>query len=242
MRKSRRAEDPPLLEKRFAGAAALPLATAFLFLLGLAPPAYAAKKSSDPADSEEPLGAIVAPASLPQGGSAIYAYGGVPDVAVGYRQGVSVVELEARAKLNYFLLSFAFEVLLKSTVASDNSSALAPYLGVGVVYDSGSHYITSVNFQYTAIRALAGLIYTYRLADLATVIVELDAPLDLTLNPAHGARFTPLVGGGVEVNLSPTVSGLLMGQLGVDYLKEPLGAPQWSLGYQVRAGFGFRLF
>ena len=232
MRKSRRAEGRPILG-----------AIAFLFFLaGLAPHASAAPKSSDPADSEEPLGAIVAPASLPQGASAIYLYGGVPDVVLGYRQGVSVVEVEARGRFNYILLSYAFEVLLKSTIASDNSSALAPFLGVGIVHDSGSHYITTVNFQYTAIRALAGLIYTYRIGDLATVIAELDAPLDLTLSPANGYRFTPLVGGGFEVNLSPTVSGLLMGQLGVDYLKEPLGVPKWSLGYQVRAGFGFRLF
>ncbi len=238
MRKSRRAEHRWRLEP-LAGAAALPLA---ILLVGSASPASAAKKSSDPADNDEPLGAIVAPASLPQGASAIYAYGGVPDVALGYRQGVSSVELEARARLNYLLLSFAFEVLLKSTIASDNSSALAPFVGVGIVYDSGSRYITNLNFKYTAIRALAGLIYTWRLGDVASAIGELDAPLDLTLSPAHGIRFTPLAGGGLELYLSPTVTGLLMGQLGVNYLREPLGVPQWSLGYQVRAGFGFRLF
>jgi len=229
MHKSRRAEGRPNLN-------------AIGFLVLLLSSVSAAKKSLDPADNEEPLGAIVAPASLPQGASAIYLYGGVPDVVLGYRQGVSIVELEARGRFNYILLSYAFEVLLKSTIASDNSSALAPFLGVGIVHDSGSHYITTVNFQYTGIRALAGLIYTYRIGDLATVIGELDAPLDLTLSPSQGVRFTPLFGGGFEVNLSPSVSGLLMGQLGVDYLKEPLGVPKWSLGYQVRAGFGFRLF
>lgn len=232
MRKSRRVER-----------CSAPHALVLLLLL-LSSPSLAAlvKKSSDPADSDEPVGAIVAPASLPQGAAAIYAYGGVPDVVVGYRQGVSVVEVETRARLNYFLLSFGLEVLLKSTVASDNSSALAPYVGVGIVYDSGSRYITTLNFKYTAIRGLAGLIYTYRLGDIASAIAELDAPLDLALSPAHGVRFSPLGGGGIEVYLGPNVTGLLMGQLGVNYLREPLGVPQWGLGYQVRAGFGFRLF
>lgn len=222
-----------------ASSKALPL---LVLLLGAACSAAAAKKSADPADSDEPVGGVVAPASLPEGAASIYAYGGVPDIAVGYRQGVSVVELEARGRFNYFLLSFAFEMLLKSTVASDYSSALAPYVGVGIVHDTGSRYITALNFQYTAIRALAGLIYTYRLGDLASAIAELDAPLDLAITPAHGIRFTPLGGGGIEVYLGPNVTALLMGQLGVNYLREPLGVPQWGLGFQFRAGFGFRLF
>ncbi len=240
MRKSRRPRRWRMLDELFAALGA-PLASALVCLV-CATAAAAKTKSSDPAESNEPVGAVIAPATLPEGAAALYAYGGIPEVAVGYRQGVSSVEVEARAKFNYVLVSFAFEVLLKHAIASDDAAALAPFIGIGIAYDFGSRYITTRNFQYTAIRGLAGLIGTYRLGDLASLIGELDLPLDLSVNPARGFRFTPLAGGGLEIYLGPSVTGLLLGQLGVDFLREPLGVPQWGLGYEVRAGFGFRLF
>jgi hypothetical protein len=191
---------------------------------------------------DQASGAVVAPATLPEGAASAYAYGGVQEVGVGYRQGVSSVELEARAKLNYFLLSFAFEALLKRSIVSEGSLAVAPFLGVGIVHDTGSRYLTAPNFQYTGIRALGGAIGTYRLTEVATLVAELDIPLDLSLNPTQGVRFGPLAGGGIEAYLGSDISVLVMGQLGFTFFREPLGVPQWSLGYQLRAGFGFRLF
>ena len=201
-----------------------------------------AAAAATPADKHQVFGAVVAPSTLPEGAASAYGYGGVQEFGIGYRQGVSSVEVEARAKFNYFLISVAFELLLKHTLISEGPFALAPFVGVGFVHDTGSRYITSVNFQYTGVRALAGLIGTHRLTDVAAVVAELDLPLDLSFNPAKGARFAPLAGGGFELYLGSDVSALLMGQLGVNFVREPLGVPQWGLGYQVKAGFGFRLF
>ena len=203
----------------------------------------AAQAALTTADKERLYGAVVAPATLPEGTASAYVFGGVQELGVGYRQGVSsTVELEARFKLNYYLISGAIEVLLKHTVASDDVFALAPYIGVGLVHDTGSRWVTQQNFQYTGIRALGGLIGTIRLGDTATAVGELDIPLDLSLSPTHGARFAPLTGGGFELKLSSEITALLMGQIGFTYMKEPLGIPQWGFGYQVKLGLGFRLF
>ncbi len=201
-------------------------------------PALAASR-----DKDHGLGAVVAPATMPEGAASAYVYGGAPQVGVGYRQGVSsTIELEGRFKLNYYLLSLAVEVLLKNTIASDETFALAPYIGIGFVHDTGSRWVTQQNFQYTGIRALAGLIGTIRLGEAATAVGELDLPLDLSLSPTHGVRFAPLTGGGFEFKLTPEVTLLLMGQLGFNYLREPLGLAQWGFGYQLTLGLGFRLF
>jgi hypothetical protein len=206
-------------------------------------PWISAAQALTPAQKERLYGAVVAPATLPEGTASAYVYGGVPEAAVGYRQGVSTrIELEARFKLNYYLVSVAVEVLLKHTIASNDALALAPFLGVGFVHDTGSRWVTQTNFQYTGIRTLAGLIGTLRLGDVATAVGELDLPLDLSLRPTHGTRFAPLAGGGFELKLTSEVTTLLMGQIGFIYSKEPLGVPQWDLGYQVKFGLGFRLF
>ena len=208
----------------------------------LAPPSASTARASSLDERRQNFGALVAPATLPEGAASAYAYGGAQELAVGYRQGVSTVELEARAKFNYFLLSFAFEVLLKHAIAGNESWSVAPFLGVGFVHDTGSQYLRSNNFEYTGVRLLAGAVATRRVSGTVSVIAELDVPLDLSFSPPQVARWSSLVGGGAEIYLGSDFTALLMGQLGVDYLKEPLGVPQWSLGYQVRAGFGYRFF
>jgi hypothetical protein len=213
-----------------------------IFITALALWACSATAESALADKHQVFGAAVAPSTLPEGAASAYVYGGVQELATGYRQGLGSVEIEARAKFNYFLISVAFEVLLKHTVTADEPIALAPFLGIGLVHDTGSRYITSVNFQHTGVRALAGLIGTHRLNDVTAVVAELDLPLDLAFSPPTGVWFAPLAGGGFELYLGSDVSALLMGQLGVTFAREPLGVPQWALGYQVKAGFGFRLF
>jgi len=189
------------------------------------------------------FGAVVAPATMPEGAASAYVYGGAPQVGVGYRQGVSsTVEVEGRFKLNYYLVSVAVEVLLKHTIASDDTFALAPFIGIGFVHDTGSRWVTQENFKYTGIRALAGLIGTIRLGEVTTAVGELDLPLDLSLNPSHGVRFAPLTGGGLEFKLTPEITMLVLGQIGFNYSREPLGLAQWDFGYQVTLGLGFRLF
>jgi len=209
----------------------------------LLPPLAAAEPASGQMpDKYESFGAVIAPASLPRGATALYGYAGAQDIAAGFRQGMNFVELEARARLNYFLLTISAELLLRHTFYRSSAAELAPYLGAGFVYDSGSGYIRAGNFQYAGVRAMGGLIATYRLAETVRAVGELDIPLDVTLSVSNGYRFFPLAGGGVEVYLGSDVTGLLMGQFGLDILREPQGVPVVSFGYQLRVGLGFRLF
>lgn len=224
----------------------LPITGPRLLVLALAlPPGAAAAQSASgrvPNQSES-FGAVVAPASLPSGASAVYVYAGAQEIAAGSRHGLSLFEVEARARFNYFLLAISAELLLRHTFYRSPTAELAPYLGAGFVFDSGSRYaVKDGNFQYTGIRALGGLIGTYRIAETVRAVGELDIPLDIALNAANGYRFFPLGGGGVEVYLGSGVTGLLMGQLGVDLFREPQGVPVVHLGYQFRVGLGFRLF
>lgn len=194
------------------------------------------------AEKSDSFGAVVAPATLPRGSTAVYGYGGAQEIAAGFRQGLAVFEVEARARFNYFLIAFSAELVLRHTFYRSSAAELAPYLGAGFVYDAGARYFRSGNFEYSGIRALGGLIATYKIAETVRAVGELDVPMDFVLNPAHGYRFFPLAGGGAEVYLGPDITGLLMAQLGVDVLREPLGDPVFYLGYQFRIGLGFRLF
>lgn len=215
----------------------------FVPALVIAPLLTAASETrSREADRYESFGAVVAPATLPSGASALYGYAGVQDIAVGFRQGLSSFEFEARARVNYFLLTGSLELLLRHTIYRTPSTAVAPFLGVGGVYDTGSRYLRAGNFQYSGVRALGGVVATYRIAETVRAVGEIDVPLDIALNPSQGYRFSPLAGGGTEIYLGSDVSGLIMAQFGVDSIREPLGVAVVSFGYQVKVGLGFRLF
>jgi hypothetical protein len=208
----------------------------------LAIPRKAVAQAPGVPDKYTAFGAVLAPATMPAGAASAYGYAGVQEIGAGYRQGVSALELEGRAKLNYFLLAIAVEVVLKHSLARDEAGDVAPFLGVGFVYDTGSHYARSENFSYTGVRALAGLVTTYRLMDTVSAVAELDLPLDLTFSSPTGFRFNPLAGGGLEVYLGGDMTALILGQLGLEVMREPLGVTQVGLGYQIRVGVGFRLF
>jgi hypothetical protein len=212
------------------------LATAFA-------PSLAGAEGTPPLpDKRETFGGVVAPAALPVASSSLYAFVGLPDLGVGYRQGFSDFEIEARAKLNYLQLAFAAEVLGKYALARQGGLDVAPFLGVGFVADSGARYFDPVNFSYLGIRALGGLAVTYRLGDTVRLVGQLDVPFDFPLGPQGGSKFNPLAGGGAEIYLGEDFSGLLLGQLGLDVMKEPGGVPQTRLGYAIRLGLGWRLF
>ncbi|HZI10807.1 MAG TPA: hypothetical protein VE153_10495 [Myxococcus sp.] len=49
--------------------------------------------------SEDRLGAVVAPVTLPDGSTSLYGFMGAPELGVGFRQGISGFELEARGWL-----------------------------------------------------------------------------------------------------------------------------------------------
>jgi hypothetical protein len=218
-----------------------PAILALALVAALVPSLAGAEGSSLP-DKRETFGGVVAPATLPRASSALYGFVGLPDLGAGYRQGLSDFEIEARAKFNYLQLALALEVLGKYALVRQGELDVAPFLGVGFVGDTGSRYFDTSNFAYLGIRALGGLAATYRLGDTLRLVGQLDVPYDFVLGSEGGLRFTPVAGGGAEIYLGEDISGLLLGQLGVDTMKEPSGVPVTRLGYAVRLGLGFRLF
>ena len=192
-------------------------------------------------NKQETFGAVVAPTTLPAGANAVYGFVGVPEVGAGYRQGFGGYELEGRARLNYLQLSLAAEVLGRYAVPRTGPLELAPFLGLGIVGNTGSTYFDTYNFSYVGLRVLAGLVAGYRVSDTLRVLGEFDVPFDLPVGQG-GARLAPVAGGGAELYLANDFSVLALGQLGVDVAKLPNGSTVTRLGYAVRLGLGFRIF
>ena len=59
------------------------------------------RSPDQPPDKKETFGAVVGPSTLPAGATAAYAYVGLPEVGVGFRQGLWFGEWEARARANF---------------------------------------------------------------------------------------------------------------------------------------------
>ncbi|MFP2933130.1 hypothetical protein ACLESO_49875 [Pyxidicoccus sp. 3LG] len=194
-----------------------------------------------PAD-QDPLGAVVAPVTLPDGSTAIYGFVGAPELGVGFRQGIAGFELEARGRFNWFQLSAALELAARRKVYERGAVALAPSLGLGVVLNSGSTYMDDDNFSGVLFRLSPGLIAGYRVADTVTLLGLVDLPFDVGLTTDKARRFQALGGGGVEVYLGSNLSVLAAGQLGVEAFRERVGESQTRLGWNVRLGLGTRLF
>lgn len=209
-------------------------------VVSVSEPARAAELSLP--DKRETFGAVVAPAALPTASSAAYGYVGAPELGIGYRQGFGALELETRVRVNYMLLTGALEGLAKYSLIHEARLGVAPFLGVGFVANSGARYLDANNFAYLGLRALGGVTVSYLLMDTVRAVGQLEVPLDFPLARQGGSKFTPLAGGGAEIYLGQDFTGLLMGQLGVDVLKEPGGIPLTRLGYAVQLGFGYRLF
>ncbi len=206
---------------------------------------FAARAQVPPELEENPnwFGAFAAPAVLPSGAASTYAYAGAPSVGIGYRQGLAgYLELEGRVELDYLKLSLIPQGYAKLVAFQRDRLQLAPLIGIGAVLNSGATYIDDENFSYFGIRVIPGANLSYRITEIASLIGELRVPIDFTLSPSGGSRVTPLLGGGAEIFLGDDVTAGIVGQLGVDVLKEPLGVPQARLGYSVRIGLGYRLF
>lgn len=193
--------------------------------------------------SAESFGGVYGPATLPGGAIATYAFVGVPELAAGYRQGLGgIVELEARARFQYLDLAIAGELQLKFSLWHDDRNDIALGIGGGIVGNSGSQYFDPNNLQFVSIRAMLTGVATHRLGESVRAIGLLEVPYDFGLGAPAGARFTPLGGGGLEVYLGGDATALLLGELGADVLRQPLGVPFVRLGYAVRLGVAFRLF
>jgi hypothetical protein len=214
--------------------------TALAVLLSLSAAAKRPAVSID--EREEEFGAVVGPAVLPAAASSAYAYIGVPEIGVGYRYGLGLLEFEARGRLDWRSLSLGLEALLKISAFEDGWWELAPFLGVGLGFNTGATYLDRQNFSYVAVRILGGMNVTYRVADTVYLLGALELTGDLSVSPGGASRFTPLIGGGAEFYLSKQVSLSALGLLGVDVLHRRPGETYTRLGYGARVGLGFRLF
>jgi hypothetical protein len=198
--------------------------------------------SSSLPNSKEVMGAVIAPAALPSGASAAYGFLGIQEIGAGYRQGTGGVEFEARATFNYLLLSAGAEVAAKYAAFRSDRIEVAPVLGFGLGLDTGARYFDKANFSYFALRPRIGAVSTFKVTDTLVALATIDVPWAFSVNPTGGTHTRPMAGGGVEVYLGSDMTALVLGQLGVDAIKEPLGVTQVRLGYQLMLGLGFRLF
>jgi hypothetical protein len=198
---------------------------------------------SAPAVGPETVGGVIAPPIMPRGSTALYALLGAPDVGGGYRQGFSKAELEVRLWFNYLQAAATLEVGGKMSVYRKGILEFVPNLAIGLEGDSGSRYYDKSNFAFVALRPRAALVTGIRFAEIATGIFLIDLPWAIPLtNHAAGGEFTPTAGFGAEMMLSKTLSGLVLGQIGLDIIKEPLGVTQLRPAWAIRLGLGFRLF
>jgi uncharacterized protein YejL (UPF0352 family) len=112
---------------------------------------------------------------------------------------------------------------------------------LGVLFNSGSRYFDRANFGSVALRPrLLGTV-GIAFSELVTGLVQLDVPVALSMTVV-GTQFTPTVGAGAEINLGTNLSLLVMGNVGVDAIKEPLGVTQVRPAWGVRLGVGYRMF
>jgi len=188
------------------------------------------------------FGAVVAPAAMPDGATAVAGWVGVPEVGVTYRQGLGGWEVGVRGRFDYLRLAVTGEVAARRQVWTNGAWSVAPELGLGVTGDTGSQYFDAKNFAGLFLRVNPGLVATWRVAETVAVVGVVQAPIDLGLDPTGTWRFKPMGGGGAEIYLGEDLSVLAVGELGVDAFKELRGVPQARLGYGVRLGLGVRLF
>ncbi len=187
------------------------------------------------------VGGVMSPAALPAGASALYALLGAPNVGAGYRQGFSLVEFEAKALFNYFLASFLLEVGVHIPLYERGKIQMAPIIAVGFEADSGTRYYDTANFAYLAVRPRLGFVTAVKFTETVSGLVAVDFPWAIPLT-STGAHITPEVSAGAEVYLGGKISGLIMGELGMDVIKMPLGVTQYRGLWGIRLGLGYRLF
>jgi hypothetical protein len=190
----------------------------------------------------ENFGAVVAPAALPDGATAVSGWVGVPELGVAYRQGMGGWEVGARARFDYLRLSVTGEGVARRQLWTNGAWAVAPELGLGITGNTGSTYFDEQNLEGWFLRVSPALVASWKVAETVTAVGLVEVPYDVGLSPGGTWRVKPMAGGGAEVYLGEDLSLSAVGELGVDVFKELRGVTQTRLGYGVRLGLGVRLF
>lgn len=177
---------------------------------------------------------------LPAGAVSAYGLLGAPDVSVGYRQGIKLVEFEARASFNYLEASFALEAGVRMAIFHRGMLTLAPALALGVVANTGARYYDNRNFGYVALRPRAALYGSVAFSEIISGVFLAELPWAFGF--AGGYQATPTAGVGAEFQITKELSGVVLGQFGVDVIKEPVGFASVRPGWAARMGLGWRFF
>lgn len=190
----------------------------------------------------ENFGAVVAPAALPDGATAISGWVGAPEVGVAYRQGIGGWEVGARGRFDYLRLAGTAEGVARRQLWTNGTVSVAPELALGVTGSTGSRYFDEQNLKGWFLRVSPAVVASWRVAETVSVVGLVEAPYDLGLSPRGTWRVKPMAGGGAEFYLGEDLSLAAVGELGADVFKELRGVTQTRLGYGVRLGLGVRLF
>lgn len=188
------------------------------------------------------FGGAMAPAVMPAGAASVFAAVGVPELSLGFRQSVQGLEVGAAAELNYLLLQVGGELSARAALVRGAELVVGPYLGAGLILNSGARYFDPTNFRATLVRARAGMAASYRAAETVQVVADLTAPIDFSLGTGGGGRTKPMAGVGAEVYLGEDVTVLAFGALGAEIFREPQGITSSRLAFQLKLGVGYRLF
>jgi hypothetical protein len=192
--------------------------------------------------AEKNFGAVVAPAAMPDGATAIGGWVGVPELGATFRQGIGGWEVGARARLDYLLLAVTAEGVARKRLWASGAFEVAPELGLGVTGNTGSEYFDEENVSGVFLRLTPGVVGSWRVLETVSAVGLVEVPIDLGLSPTGTWRVKPLGGVGAEIYVGEDLSLLALGELGADIFKEQRGVTQTRLGYGVRLGLGVRLF
>lgn len=193
-------------------------------------------------DQRKNFGAMLAPAVLPDGASAVAGWVGAPEVGATYRQGLTGWELGARARFDYLRLTTTVEAVGRWPLWSEGAWSVAPELGLGVTANPGNRYFDELNLRGWFLRVSPSLVATWRVVETVAAVGLVEVPYDIGLSPGGSWRVKPLAGVGAEVYLGEDLTLSLLGELGLESFKEVRGVPQSRLGYGARLGLGVRLF
>lgn len=196
--------------------------------------------SEAPPELPKPGMGAIAPAAMPAGAISAYVLLGAPDVQVGYRQGISLLELEAKASFNYLTAAFTLDVGARMAVFKKGPVTLAPALGLGLVLNSGARYFDARNVGYSGLRPRVGLYGSVAFSEVVSGVFQAELPWAFAFQGGYQA--TPTGGLGAEFQLNKELSGVVLGQLGVDVLKEPVGFAFARAAWGVRLGLGYRFW
>lgn len=194
-----------------------------------------------PARNPQATGGAFAPAALPAGSISFWGTLGAPEIAGGYRQGFSLLEVEASARFHYLELSGTVEAGVRLLAWKSERTLIAPTFSLGLKANSGVRAFDPYNFAAFALRPRLGLVTSISVSEVLQVVALADVPWAIALN-VTGFQVTPTLGAGVEFMLNPRLSLVGIGQLGVDVIKEPLGVAVPRPAWAVRIGIGYRLF